>query len=89
MVYDGRVVGADELAELAELNEDGLAMIAVHNRELSCQGVALYFDTEGEADSYGRQFAVRQSARVANGEPAGTDPCADYRDTPNFTPDRP
>lgn len=86
VVYDGRVLAP---AELAELNEDGLAMVGVHNRELSCQGVALYFDTAAEADVYGEQFQTRQRARAGSEDAATDDPCANYRDAPDFTPDQP
>lgn len=86
VVYDGRVLAP---AELAELNEDGLAMVGVHNRELSCQGVALYFDTAAEAGVYGEQFQARQRARAGTGDSATGDPCANYRDAPDFAPDQP
>lgn len=86
MVYDDRVIAP---AELADLNEDGLAMVGVHNRELSCQGVALYFDTAAEADAYGEQFEARQRTRIASKDTAVDDPCATYRDAPDFTPDQP
>jgi hypothetical protein len=86
MVYDDRVIAP---AQLEDLNEDGLAMVGVHNRELSCQGVALYFDTSAEADDYGEQFQARQRTRIASGDTAVDDPCATYRDAPDFTPDQP
>lgn len=85
-VYQGRVV---TLAEVANLNKNGEAMFSIANRELACQGVMLYFDTEAQADDYGRGYAKRETARraVAASTSGDTgDPCQGYSDTPNFVP---
>lgn len=85
-VYQGRVV---TLTDVQNLNKNGQAMVSIANRELACQGVMLYFDTESQADDYARGYAQREKARRA--APASTssdtgDPCQGYRDAPNFVP---
>ncbi len=85
-VYQGRVV---TLAEVEGLNKNGKAMFSIANRELACQGVMLYFDTEAQADDYGRGYVQRETERRAAAGPtiADTgDPCQAYRDAPNFVP---
>lgn len=85
-VYQGRVV---TLAEVQNLNTNGQAMFSIANRELACQGVMLYFDTEAQADDYGRGYAQREKARRAATTPTSAvsgDPCEGYADTPNFVP---
>ena len=86
-VYRGRVVS---LAEVEKLNNRGQAMFSIANRELACQGVMLYLDTEAQADAYGRGYLQRQRARSAAASTSPTtnsaDPCQGYEDAPNFVP---
>lgn len=86
IAYHGGIITS---AELRQLNDQGRAMVGVHNRELSCQGIALYFDTPKEADVYGQEFSERQRMRVNQENRSGlqqgpADPCATYRNAPQF-----
>ncbi len=82
-VYQGRVV---TLTEVENLNKNGQAMVSIANRELACQGVMLYFDTQAQADDYARGYAQREKTRRATSATTSSDPCQGYRDAPNFVP---
>lgn len=80
-MYQGQVVDLDAVQFL---NEDDKAQVSVASHELGCQGVMLYFDTEAQADHYGRGYLERlEASKDAPREPTG-DPCADTADAPRF-----
>ena len=68
-------------SDVATLQAEGLATAPVISRELVCQGVELYFDTDAERDAYVADYTARFPV-----EPpylAG-DPCSPYRDSPHY-----
>jgi len=82
LVYRGAETSPDQLKRL---NAEGRAMVGVHNRELSCQGIALYFDTATQADAYGREYEQREKERAATAASAATsDECSGYENAPRF-----
>ena len=69
------------LAEIEWLNRQGKAMFNVSNVELACHGITLVFDSQTEADAYGRAFLQRAKAVRAERRATGvndTDPCAGW-----------
>jgi hypothetical protein len=76
--YHGRYLTP---SDVATLQAEGLATAPVINRELVCQGVELYFDTNAERAAYVADYAARFPV-----EPpylAG-DPCSPYRGSPHY-----
>lgn len=78
--YQGRYLNADELADL---QDQGLATIGANNRELACQGITLYFDTDAQWQAYLDDFEARDTGDAAT-PAAGSDPCEPYADSPRF-----
>ncbi len=78
--YHGRYLTADELADL---QDQGLATISANNRELACQGISLYFDTDAEWQAYLDDFEAREPDYPAT-VPPGSDPCEPYADSPQL-----
>lgn len=82
-VYDGRYVTADELEEL---QRQGKATAGVNNRELACQQITLYVDTQAEAqavqDDVERRHPMAALATTAPGDVS--DPCGPFADSPRF-----
>ncbi|MBU4213543.1 MAG: hypothetical protein KJ792_02675 [Actinobacteria bacterium] len=85
-VYDGRYVTADQLGDL---QQQGRATAGVNNRELACQGITLYVDTEAQTqavqDDFDRRHPVATPA-VKESDTAA-DPCARFADSPQFVTD--
>lgn len=76
--YQGHYVTPNDVATL---QANGLATASVRNRELTCQGIVLYFDTTSERDEYLAAYVVRFPVEP----PYLTgDPCRPYRDSPLF-----
>jgi hypothetical protein len=88
--YYGQAISLDRVQEL---NKQHKAIVSVQNVEAGCHGVVLYFDTQAEADAYGRDFVSRRKAMRAKDKADGTlaahlagDPCADWKaPLPTFT----
>ncbi|MDQ1724768.1 MAG: hypothetical protein QOG52_1796 [Frankiaceae bacterium] len=80
-VYEGHYIS---YAEVQKLNDSGRAMVSVNNRELACQGISLYFDTEDQRQAYIRDFEVRNKA-IDRSATTG-DPCAPFANSPRFAP---
>ncbi len=78
--YQGRYLTPDELASL---ESDGRATVSATNRELACQGITLYFDTEAEWAAYLADFEARHAGDAVTLAP-GADPCAPYADSPRY-----
>ncbi len=82
-VYDGRYVTADQLEEL---QRQGKATAGVTNRELACQQITLYVDTQAQAqavqDDLERRHPMATLATAAPGDVS--DPCAPFADSPRF-----
>lgn len=78
--YQGRYLTADELADL---QAQGLATISANNRELACQGITLYFDTDAQWQAYLDDFEARDTGDAAT-PAAGSDPCEPYADSPRY-----
>jgi hypothetical protein len=82
------------LDQVQDLNKERKAMVSVQNVEAGCHGVVLYFDTQAEADAYGRDFTGRLKAMRAKQQADGTlaaqlagDPCTGWKaPLPTFTP---
>jgi hypothetical protein len=78
--YRGEVVPLDQV-------EDGTSRFSAHSIELACHGVIAYFDTEIEEQAYGAGYTARAKAvaekrkgLAPGADPAGTDPCAWWKD---------
>ena len=86
-VYAGRLLTADDLARL---QASGQATISANNRELACQGISLYFNTEAQRESHLRDFQRRHSAlraasaqAIAGSRTARGNPCTEYAAAPS------
>jgi len=77
-VYHDRYIS---LTDVATLQREGLATAPAVNRELVCQGVEVYFDTNAERDAFQASYAARYPV-----EPAylAGDPCLPFRDSPRY-----
>lgn len=76
--YQGHYVTPDDVATLRAA---GLATTSVRNRELTCQGIELFFDTLAERDAYLAEYGTRYPI-----EPPYLpgDPCRPFRDAPVY-----
>ncbi len=76
--YQGHYVTPDDVATLRAA---GLATTSVRNRELTCQGIELFFDTLAERDAYLAAYGSRYPV-----EPPylDGDPCRPFRDAPVY-----
>lgn len=81
--YRGRIVTQ---GELEALQARGLATFGEVNRELACQGITLYFDTDSELTAYQRAYEPRHRAAVIaeQSQSRDADPCAVYAGSPRF-----
>lgn len=82
--YEGRYLST---SELATLQGQGKAMMGVVNRELACQGISLYFDTDAEWQAYLDDYEVRHGQDEATSLVPGADPCDPYVDSPRYVND--
>ena len=71
------------MGQIADLQRRGLAMGSVNSRELACQGISLYFDTEAERQAYLDDFERRDQGRPVL-LPPHTDPCERYASSPRY-----
>ena len=76
--YHGRYVTP---TDIASLQAQGLATASAVNRELVCQDVEAYFDTNAERDAYMADYARRFPV-----EPPylAADPCRPFRSSPHY-----
>lgn len=74
--------------KLAALQKRGKGGTGISNRELACQGITLFVDTEAELQAYQQGFAARQEqrrvTRGASGASSSADVCAEFADAPRF-----
>jgi hypothetical protein len=86
-VYDGAYVTQDQLAGL---QKQGKAMLGLNNRELACQGITLYLDTEDQVqavtDDFNHRHPITSLATHTPGDPS--DPCAAFTDAPHYVTDK-
>ena len=86
LAYEGRYL---DLGELQRLQSQGKATISANNRELACQGISLYFDTDNQLQAYLEGFERRDAQYKAEAAtlPPADDPCAVYAQSPRFITD--
>lgn len=85
-VYQGHYV---TLGQVEDLNQHGKAMFSTNNRELACQGISLYFDTEAESNAYLADYDLRypgtaDTSSDTSSDTGAEDPCAPYADAPRY-----
>ncbi|MCD5352013.1 hypothetical protein [Kineosporia mesophila] len=81
-VYEGH---RRTITDLEQLEIEGKAHYSVNNRELACQGISLYFDTEAERQAYLQEVEPRhQAAMQEESAHPDEDPCKPYTHSPRF-----